>query len=97
MINVMSKLLNIGLSVSEIIAQSTWNPAQVIQREELGHLTVGAGADVAVIRKIEGDFGFIDTKGWKFKGKEKLICELTLRDGVVVWDLNGISRPHWEP
>jgi dihydroorotase len=97
MINVMSKLLNIGLSMPEIIAQSTWNPAKVIQREELGHLTVGAVADVALIRKSEGDFGFIDTKGWKLKGKEKLICELTLREGTVVWDLNGISRPTWEP
>ena len=96
-INVMSKLLNIGLNIQEVVAASTWKPAQVIQRPELGNLDVGAGADVALLRSINGDFGFIDTKGWSIKGDQKLVCELTLRDGNVVWDLNGISRPIWEP
>ncbi len=95
-INVMSKLLNIGLTVSQVIAASTWHPAQVIDRTELGNLDVGAGADVALLRLAEGEFGFIDTKGWRVNGNRKLICELTLRDGRVVWDLNGISRPEWE-
>lgn len=95
MLNVMSKFLYLGLNMQEIIAASTWKPAQVIHRTELGHLSPGAEADVAVLRKIEGDFGFVDTKGWKVKGTEKLICELTLRAGSVVYDLNGISRPDW--
>ena len=96
MSNVMSKLLNIGLNLQEVIEKSTWAPAQIIQRTELGHLSVGAGADVAIFRQIEGDFGFVDTKGWKIKGTKKLVCELTLRDGSVVWDLNGLSSPLWE-
>lgn len=96
MSNVMSKLLNIGLTLQEVIERSTWNPAQIIKRPELGHLTPGAVADVAVFDVLEGDFGFIDTKGWKYKGDKKLECELTLREGRVVWDLNGISRPQWE-
>jgi dihydroorotase len=96
MLNVMSKFLNLGLSLQEVIAKSTWDPAQIIQREELGNLSIGAGADIAVLRLVEGDFGFIDTQGWRLDGKQKLVCELTLRDGAVVWDLNGISRPLWE-
>lgn len=96
MSNVMSKLLNIGLTLQEVIERSTWNPAQIIKRPELGHLTPGAVADVAVFNVLEGDFGFIDTKGWTYKGDKKLECELTLREGRVVWDLNGISRPQWE-
>ena len=96
MINVMSKMLNIGLNLQEVIEQSTWNPAQIIQKTELGNLDPGAGADVAVLNLLEGDFGFIDTQGWKIKGTKKLECELTLRDGKVVWDLNGISRPEWK-
>lgn len=96
MLNVMSKFLNIGLTLPEVIARSTWYPAQVIQRTELGHLTPGAVADVAVLDLLDGDFGYIDTKGWQYKGDKKLECELTLREGVVVWDLNGLSRPRWE-
>ena len=95
-INVMSKLLNIGLSLEQVVNASTWKPAQVINRPALGNLDVGAGADVAILRVVEGDFGFIDVRGWRVDGTQKLICELTMRDGQVVWDLNGISRPQWE-
>lgn len=97
MLNVMSKFLSLGMTVQEIIERSTWNPAQIIKRPELGHLTPGAVADVAVLRVIDGDFGFIDTRGWKRKGTQKFVGELTVKDGQVMWDLNGISRPLWEP
>lgn len=96
MLNVMSKLLNMDMSLNEIIERSTWNPAQYIHHEELGHLSQGAVADLAILKLENGDFGFVDTEGWKMKGSEKLICELTLREGKVVWDLNGISRPLWK-
>lgn len=94
--NVMSKLLNIGLNLQEVIAASTWNPAQIIKKPELGHLSVGAVADVAILKLETGDFGFIDTGGYRLKGDKKLVCELTLREGAVVWDLNGISRPEFK-
>lgn len=96
LLNVMSKFLNIGLDVPEVIATTTWKPAQIIKRPELGHLSEGAVADVAVLKLETGNFGFIDTKGWRLNGDKKLLCELTLREGRVVWDLNGISRPVWE-
>lgn len=96
LLNVMSKFLNIGLDVPEVIAATTWKPAQIIKRPELGHLSEGAVADVAVLKLETGNFGFIDTKGWRLNGDKKLLCELTLREGRVVWDLNGISRPVWE-
>jgi dihydroorotase len=95
MLNVMSKFLNMGVKLEEIIAESTWHPAQYIHREDLGHLSVDAIADLTLLRRVEGDFGFIDTGGFKIKGNQKLVCELTLRDGKVVWDLNGIASPEW--
>ena len=97
MTNVMSKFLNLGLSLQEVVERSTWNPAQIIQQPQLGHLSPGAVADIAILRLRTGEFGFIDTRGWKLEGTQKLECELTLRDGAVVWDLNGISRPAWKP
>ena len=37
--NVMSKFLNMGMNLNEVITASTWTPAQVINRTELGHLS----------------------------------------------------------
>jgi dihydroorotase len=96
MLNVMSKMLALGLSVDDVIAKSTWNPAREIHHEELGQLTAGAPADVAVLRVATGDFGFVDMYGARKNGRQKFICELTVRDGKVVYDLNGISRPDWK-
>jgi dihydroorotase len=96
MLNVMSKFLNIGMSLDEVILRSTWHPAREIKHEELGNLSVGAPADVAVLRVAKGNFGFVDVFGARMKGTQKLECELTLRDGRVVWDLNGITRKNWD-
>src|SRR5579862_5125885 len=96
MLNVMSKLLNIGMPLDEVILRSTWAPAREIKHAELGNLSVGAVADVAVLRVEEGNFGFVDTFGARMKGTRKLICELTVRNGRVVYDLNGITREDWE-
>jgi len=96
MLNVMSKFLNMGMPLKDVIARSSWMPAVHIHREELGHLSVGAHADIAVLNLKEGDFGFTDVRGWKIQGDKKLECELTLMEGQVVWDLNGISMQEWE-
>ena len=94
--NVMSKFLNMGLSIQEVIAATTSQPAKYIQRKDLGHLSVGGLADVTLINIRKGDFGFIDTRGKRMKGNQKLECELTLRDGKVVYDLNGLASSDWK-
>jgi dihydroorotase len=96
MLNVMDKLLALGLSVEDVIARSTWNPAREIHHEELGHLSTGAIADVAVLRLEKGNFGFLDMYGARMAGTRKLACEMTLKDGKLVYDLNGLGRPGWE-
>jgi dihydroorotase len=95
-LNVMSKFLNIGMNLQQVIQASTWAPAQVIRREEFGHLSPGSGADVAVFSLQKGKFGFIDSGGFSMQGTQSLQCELTLRDGNVVYDLNGISSVPWD-
>jgi dihydroorotase len=91
MANVMSKLLNLGAPLEEVVKLSTWNPARQIQRPELGHLDEGAVADLTVLRLERGDFGFIDSAGAAFKGSQRLTAELTIKDGRVRWDLNGVA------
>ncbi|HVP45905.1 MAG TPA: amidohydrolase/deacetylase family metallohydrolase [Bryobacteraceae bacterium] len=96
MLNVMSKFLNIGMPLDDVIARSTWNPAREIKHEEVGHLSVGALADIAVLRLEHGNFGFVDVNGARMRGDQKLVCEVTVRDGKVVYDLNGITREDWD-
>ena len=87
----MSKFLNLGIPMGDVVRMSTSNPAKLIGRKDLGTLRQGVEADVAVLRLRKGEFGFVDAHNFRLKGKYKLECELTLRAGRVVWDLNGIS------
>ena len=95
-LNVMSKFLAMGMSVDDVVARATWNAAKAIRQETLGHLAVGAPADVAVLRVEKGRYGFVDSFGARMDGTERLVCELTVRDGKVVYDLNGLTRPDWQ-
>ncbi len=96
MANLLSKFLNMGLPLQDVIRRATQKPAQVIGRPELGNLSPGSEADVAVFSMREGDFGFLDVRGTKMKGTRKLEAELTLRAGRIVWDLNGIGSVMWD-
>ena len=80
----------LGMSVDDVIARSTWNAAKAIRQDRLGHLSVGAPADVAVLRVENGHFGFVDSFGARMNGDARFVCELTVRDGKVVYDLNGM-------
>jgi dihydroorotase len=89
--NVLSIFLSMGMKIPELIKASTWTPAQVIKREELGNLSQGSVADIAIISMRNGNFGFRDVAGNKYYGKQKFECEMTIRDGKIVYDLNAIA------
>jgi len=93
MLNVMSIFMTMGMDVPSIIKASTWSPAKAIKHEELGSLSVGSAADVAILGIREGNFGFFDRIGYKVTGKKKFECEATIRNGKMVYDLNGITTP----
>ena len=96
-LNVMSKFLALGMALDDVVGRSTWNPAREIGREELGHLSVGALADVAVLSLETGRVRLHRRlRRAVSDGTQKLVCELTLRDGKVVYDLNGLTRAAWE-
>ena len=96
MLNTMSKLLCMGMSLPEVIYRSTVTPAQEIGHPELGSLSIGAEADIAVLRVDEGDFGYVDCGGARMNGKQRLACEMTLRAGEIVYDINGRAAPAWQ-
>ena len=92
----MSKLLAIGMPLREVLVRSTWTPAQTIGRTDLGHLSVGAVADITALRLLEGDFAFRDYANGRIRGKQRLQPELTLKDGRIVWDMNSRSGTDWQ-
>lgn len=93
MLSVMSKFHQMGMDIPSVIRASTWNPAVVIKREDLGHLSPGAEADVAILNMREGNFGFFDYTGHRVTADRKFECEMTIRGGRIVYDLNGIATP----
>lgn len=93
--NVLSKFLNMGMSLKDVIERATSGPAKIINRPELGSLNAGSDADVAIFSVRKGDFGFLDVRGTKLKGTQKLETEMTIRSGKIVWDLNGLGASVW--
>ena len=96
MINVMSKLLNLGVSVEQLVERATLNPAKAIRRPELGTLNEGATADIAVIKLERGQFAFLDSGHGRLTADKRLRCALTIRNGRIVWDEDGLSTGDWQ-
>lgn len=96
MLTTMNKILNIGMPLAEVIYRSTLTPAREVGHPELGHLSVGAEADVAVLKLLTGEFGFVDCGKAKMTGDRKLECAMTLRGGEIVYDPGGMSLPRWQ-
>ncbi|MDR2886444.1 MAG: amidohydrolase/deacetylase family metallohydrolase [Bacteroidales bacterium] len=89
----MDKFLAMGMDLKSVINASTWRPAQIIKRPELGHLSVGSEADIAILSLRSGEFGLFDYTGQKLDADKKIECQMTIRAGRIVYDLNGIATP----
>lgn len=95
MLDIMSKYLNMGMTIQDIIFRATWNSANSIKKPELGQLSEGAVADIAVLNVKKGNFGFVDAGGNRMAGDRKFEAEMTIRAGKIVWDLNGLAAQDW--
>ena len=91
-----SKCLAMGMPLQEVIYRTTVTPARAIRRPELGTLSEGAEADVAVLRLLPGPASYIDCGRARLDGEGRLECAMTLRAGRIVWDPTGYSMPGWE-
>jgi dihydroorotase len=95
MVNCMSKMLNLGMPLEEVIYRSIVTPARAIKRPDLGTLAVGGVADIAVLELQKGNFGLVDSGHARHVGNQKLRCLITVRAGKIVWDAEGLSWPDW--
>ena len=95
---IMTKHMAIGMSLADVVERSTIGPARQLGHPELGSLSVGADADIAVLELAEGRFGLTDGGRTGFRvmqADRRLVPQMTVREGVVVWDLNGRSHEDW--
>jgi dihydroorotase len=94
--DVMSKFLAMGVPLEDVIRRSTMNPAKEIHRPELGTLSVGKDADIAVLEEQHGQFGYIDCGVARMDGNVKLVARMTVRAGKILYDPFGMSMVEWE-
>lgn len=78
----LSKFLNLGMSLPEVIERATVRPARAMRRPELGTLAVGAAADIALFQLAQGEYTFRDVLMAARPGNQQLICRATFVDGV---------------
>ncbi len=93
LLSLMSRFMAMGMDLPAVVKATTSNAAKAIKREELGNLSVGSVADVAIFNIREGKFGFWDKTGYKMPATKKLECEVTIREGRIVYDLDGLAEP----
>jgi dihydroorotase len=84
--DIMSRFLAMGLDPATVIGMVTWTPAQEIHRPELGHLSEGAVADIAILRLRHGHFIYTDCTGHRIAASRKFGCIMTIRGGRVEYD-----------
>jgi dihydroorotase len=95
MMTTLSKFLNMGVPLEQLVERVTVRAARAIKRPELATLREGGLADIAVIEMQTGRFGFLDDGNSRLEGNRRLRAVLTIRDGRVVWDSEGLSRTDW--
>jgi dihydroorotase len=78
-VTTMSKMLCLGMSLTDVIAASTVNAAVAVKRMEYGTLKVGALGDATVLAVRDGAFDYVDTRGEHMEGAQRITAE-----GVVL-------------
>ena len=89
---VMSKFLNMGFTLDQVVTMATATPAKVINRNpKLGTLQVGAPADATVVDVVQGPIEFVDTRNNKRQGNVHIRPTNTVLAGVA------FGRPYQAP
>jgi dihydroorotase len=94
-LHTVSKCIAMGMPLAEAIYRATVTPARAIRRPELGTLSEGAEADVAVLRWVDSGRVYADCGRASLAGTGELACDATVRAGRVVWNPRGLGMPEW--
>jgi dihydroorotase len=91
----LSKFLNMGLPLREVIACATVRAAAAMRRPDLGTLSPGAPADIALFRLEEGSFAFYDVQMQSRQGTKLLVNTATYRAGGLMQHRPELPPAPW--
>ena len=85
----LSKFMQMGMSLEQVIECATAGPARIFEfGEELGTLRESAAADLAVFEIAEGDYEFVDSGGKRRRARQRLVPYAAIRDGRPYGSIN---------
>jgi dihydroorotase len=93
---IFSKFLAMGVPLADLIKRSTVNPASEIRRPDLGTLSVGSEADIAVLEEVHGKTAYIDSGFARLDGNVRMVARMTIRSGHIFYDPSGLSMVEWQ-
>ena len=91
----LSKFLNLGMRLPDVIERATSRPAAAMHRPDLGTIKPGSAADIALFRVEEGNYTFYDAQMKSRQGTQRLISTQTLVDGVPLPRTAERKRAVW--
>lgn len=84
--NLMSRYVAMGIPLSQVVQMATQAPAHLMKMDgEIGCLTPGARADIAIFSWLPVHQTYKDWKGSTFETSQTLKTELTIKDGDLVY------------
>mgnify|MGYP001070104524 FL=1 len=82
---IMSKYLDFGMSLSEVLDTVTRVPARLVHRESLASMAPGTEADLVIFKVKEKEVPYSDRTGHTFTGHQVIVPQLTMKDGVIMY------------
>ena len=82
---VLSKYLDFGMSLEQVLDAAVTRPAELIGRPELASMTVGTPADVAIFELRKKPVSYFDVNGNTFDGTQVLVPMMTFKDGECMY------------
>jgi dihydroorotase len=80
----LTKFLALGLSIDQVIAACSINPARVIGwQDRLGSLEVGREADAAALQLVDESVRLRDCVGGEMTANQRIAARWTIRRGAV--------------
>jgi dihydroorotase len=82
----LSRFLAIGMSVPDVLVRATAAPARALSLldQGVGHLRVGGAGDIAVLRLADEAVDYVDVRGRRYAGSQRLTAEHTIQAGRLV-------------
>ncbi|MBA3337708.1 MAG: amidohydrolase/deacetylase family metallohydrolase [Chloroflexia bacterium] len=91
----LSKFLNLGMSMPDLIERATSRPAQAMGRPDLGTLRPGSPADIALFQREEGEYTFHDVHMIARPGTTRLVNTLTMVGGIALERQEELPPAPW--